>query len=574
MKRQRKAKTKEFSKSKAVRITVIVLAVLIALTGGVFAALNPGNRIAKGVSVNGINVGHMTQEEAKKAITDGKDFAGQAIILKDSVSGAEKSFAWEDAELKRDIDKTVEEAYKIGRGDGLIGNTVSLVKLLFSQMNIPYSYTYNEEKLSGILYDFGVFVNGEQNNYVLEYGDGIVKVKKGTKGQDRDVSDLVEAVISSLQREENSVLLKLETKNPPEPDAESLYKEIYIKPQDATYEIADGKMTITPEQVGREIDKAEAEANIDAIKAGNTVTLKLITLNPEVTESSINAQLFGTVLGKFATSYATSSKNRSDNVELAASRINGIILMPNDEFSYNKVVGQRTAANGFKEAPVFENGETVQGMGGGVCQVSSTLYSAVLYADLQVLERQSHSLTVSYVPKGQDATVAYGSIDFRFKNNTKNPIKITAKTGGKSLEISVWGAKPETQKKVEIINTVTETKSPTVEEVTEPSMKLGERKVISNGKTGYTVATVRKVYENGKEVKAEKMPVSKYKMVPTKVMVGSASVPVFDEVKTEDNEKTEEKTEEKKEEKTEEKTEQKPEKTIERPGANTAQEEE
>jgi len=576
MKRQRKAEKKEFSKSKAVKITAIVIAVLLALTGGVFAALNPGDRIAKGVSVNGVNIGGMTQEQAKKAISDGKDFEGQAILLKDSVSGAEKSFALEDAELKRDIDKTLEEAYKIGRGEGLINDTIALVKLVFSPVDIPYSYTYNDEKLSQILYGFGVFVNGEQNNYVLEFGDGTVTVKRGTKGQDKDVTDLVETVISSLQKGEYSVLLTLEIKNPPEPDLESLYKEIYIEPKDAAYEIADGKMTITPEQTGREIDKAEAEAKMDAIKAGNTVTLKLITLKPEVTESSINAQLFGTVLGKFATSYATSSKNRSDNVELAARKIDGTILMPNEEFSYNKAVGQRTAANGFKEAPVFENGETVQGMGGGVCQVSSTLYSAVLYADLQVLERQSHSLTVSYVPKGQDATVAYGSIDFRFKNNTKGPIKISAKTGGKSLEISVWGAKPEKEKKVEIINTVTETKSPTVEEVTEPTMKAGERKVVSNGKTGYTVATVRKVYENGKEVKSEKMPVSKYKMVPTKVMVGSLSAPVFEDVVAEDKEetKTETKAEEKKEDKTEEKTEPKTEKNIERPGANTAQEEE
>jgi vancomycin resistance protein YoaR len=574
MKRQRKAKTKEFSKSKAVKITAIVIASLLVLTGGVFAALNPGNKIAKGISVNGIKVGGMTLEEAKKAITEEKDSAGSAIMLKDSVSGAEKSFAWEDAEIKKDIDKTAEDAYSIGRGDGLIGNTISLVRLIFSPVDIPYSYSYNEEKLSGILYDFGVFVNGEQNNYVLEFGDGTVKVKKGTKGQDKDVTDLVEAVLSALQREENSVSLTLEIKDPPEPDVESLYNEIYIKPQDASYEIANGKITITPEQTGREIDKDEAKANIDAVKAGSTVTLKLITLKPEVTESSINAELFGTVLGKFATSYATSSKNRSDNVELAASRINGIILMPDEEFSYNKTVGNRTAANGFKEAPVFENGETVQGMGGGVCQVSSTLYSAVLYADLQVLERQSHSLTVSYVPKGQDATVAYGSIDFRFKNNTKGPIKLSAKTGGKSLEISIWGAKPEKEKKVEIINTVLETKSPTVEEVTDPGMKLGERKVESNGKTGYTVATVRKVYENGKEVRSEKMPVSKYKMVPTKVLVGSATVPVFEEVteETKEDSNSEEKQAEKKEEKAEQKTE-KTEKTIERPSANTSQEE-
>ena len=568
MKRERKAEKKKFSKNKALKISAIVLAVLLAVTGGAFAMLNPGDRIAKGVSVNGVNVGNMTQEEAKKVIADGKDIADDAILLKDSVSGAEKTFLAEEAELKKDIDKTVEDAYKIGRGEGLINNTISLVKLVFSPVDIPYSYSYNDEKLSSILYDFGVFVNGEQNNYGLEFGEGTVKVKKGTKGQDKDVTDLKDAVISALQKGENSVSLTLEVKNPPEPSVKSLYDEIYVKPEDATYEIANGKMTITPEVLGREIDKDEAEKQIETIKNGGEVTLKLITLEPEVTEASINAELFGTVLGKYATSYATSSKNRSDNVELAAKRIDGIILMPNEEFSYNSVVGKRTAENGFKEAPVFENGETVQGMGGGVCQVSSTLYSAVLYADLPVLERQNHSMTVSYVPKGQDATVAYGSIDFRFKNNTKGPIKISAKTGGKTVEMSIWGAKPEKEKKVEIINSVVETKAPTVEEVTEPTLKAGERKVISNGKTGYTVATTRKVYENGKEVKSEKMTSSKYKMIPTKVAVGAATVPAFDEVSEEETEKADEKEEEKTD--NAEKTE-KP--VIERPTANETVEE-
>lgn len=570
MKRERKHEKKGFSKKKVVWIVAVAAAVVLAITGGTFAMLNPGDRIARGVSVEGIDVGHMSVEEAKKSISDGKDLTGQVITLKDSVSGAEKSFTVEEAELKRDIDKTVEDAYKIGRGEGLINNTVSLVRLLFSPIDIPYSYSYNDEKLSSMLYGFGVFVNGEQNNYTLEFGDGVVTVKSGTKGQDRNVEDLKEVFLASIQDENYNVLLTLETKDPPVPDVKSLYDEIYIEPKDAAYEIKDGKMTITPEQQGREIDKEEAETKIEAIKSGQTVTLKLVTLNPEVTEASINAELFGAVLGKFATSYATSSKNRSDNVELAARKIDGTILMPGEEFSYNKVVGQRTAANGFKEAPVFENGETVQGMGGGVCQVSSTLYSAVLYADLPVLERQSHSLIVSYVPKGQDATVAYGSIDFRFKNDTKGPIKVSAKTGGKSIEISIWGAKPKVEKKVEIVNSVVETKAPTVEEITEPGMKQGERKVISNGKTGYTVSTVRKVFENGKEVKAEKMTQSKYKMVPTKVAVGSAAAPVFEETSVEVKEDTEPEEKTEKTEKTEEKTE---EKTVERPKANEDSEE-
>lgn len=570
MKRQRK-KERKVNTNKAWIIVASVIGAIVILAGAAVAALNPGSRIARGVHIEGINVGGKTVEKAKELITPEKDFKGQEFILKDSESDAQTGFSAEEIALTYDIDKTVEEAYKIGRGQGLINDAISLVKLVFSPIDVPYTYGYNGEELDKILYEFGVSVNGEQKNYDLEFEEDTVKVKKGSSGQSKDVSDLETAFFDAVRKGETEVLLKLETKSSKEPDVDSLYDEIYIKPQDATYEIANGKMTVTPEVLGREIDKNEAREHIEEIKNGGTATLKLIKLEPEVTEASINADLFGTVLGKFSTSYATSTKNRSDNVELAARKIDGIILMPNEEFSYNTVVGKRTAANGFKEAPVFENGETVQGMGGGVCQVSSTLYSAVLYADLPVLERQSHSLTVSYVPKGQDATVAYGSIDFRFKNDTKGPIKISVKTGGKTIEMSIWGAKPEKEKKVEIINSVVETKSPTVEEIPEPNMKMGERKVISNGKTGYTVATTRKVYVEGKEVKSEKMTASKYKMVPTKVAVGSQSVPVFEDNSGEVTEKTDaedKKEDSEKETKQDTKQETKSETAIERPSAN------
>ncbi|MBR4172774.1 MAG: VanW family protein [Clostridia bacterium] len=578
MKRERK-REKKTSKNRVWIIIASIMGAIIILAGGAFAALNPGSRIARGVHIEGINVGGKTVEKAKELITPEKSFEGQEFTLKDSVSGAETSFSADVVSLTYDIDKTTQEAYKIGRGEGLIADAANLVRLVFSPIDIPYSFGYDKEGLQKILYDFGVSVNGEQMNYALEFGEGIVKVKRGASGQDKDVEDLENAFFEAIKKGENIVTLTLETKEAPVSTAESLYDEIYIEPKDAAYEIANGKMTVTPEVLGREIDKNEAIEQIEKIKNGGEAVLKLITLEPKVTEASINADLFGTVLGKFSTSYATSSKNRSDNVELAARKIDGIILMPNEEFSYNGVVGKRTAANGFKEAPVFENGETVQGMGGGVCQVSSTLYSAVLYSDLPVLERKSHSLTVSYVPKGQDATVAYGSIDFRFKNDTKGPIKISAKTGGKTIEMAIWGAKPEKEKKVEIINSVVETKSPSVEEVADPTLKSGDRKVISNGKTGYTVATTRKVFVDGKEVKSEKMTASKYKMVPTKVAVGSAAVPAFDET-LDNSEKTETDTEKKEEEEAE--TEEKTEKTentekpvIERPSANeTVKEEE
>ena len=365
MRRERKKEGKKqtekmpANKKKILIIVSSVIGALIILAGGAFAALNPGNKIARGVHIEGMSVGGKSVESAKEAIAPDSDFAGRKFVLKDTVSGAQRTLSADEIALSYDIDATVDAAYKVGRDGGFFADAATIVKLLFSPVDIPYQYTCDEDALSSTLYDFGVSVNGEQMNYDLELGDGVVTIKSGQSGQSSDVSDLTAAFWDAVQKGESKILLTLEVKDPPSPDVESLYNELYIAPQDAKYEIANGKMTVTPEVAGREIDKEEAKKYIDDIKNGGSATLKLVSIAPEVTEASINAELFGTVLGKFSTSYSTSSKNRSANVELAASKIDGIILMPNEEFSYNNAVGKRTAANGFKEAPVFENGETV-----------------------------------------------------------------------------------------------------------------------------------------------------------------------------------------------------------------------
>lgn len=156
---------------------------------------------------------------------------------------------------------------------------------------------------------------------------------------------------------------------------------------------------------------------------------------------------FSDVLGSKTTYYNTSVKGRSTNIRLAAEAIDGTVLQPGETFSLNGVVGRRTAAKGYQTAIIFQNGKQVEGLGGGVCQVSSTVYGAVLYADLQVTERSSHQFQVSYTPVSQDAAVYYGSQDFQFVNDTDNPIKIAADASNGSLTVTIYGTKT-TEKKV------------------------------------------------------------------------------------------------------------------------------
>lgn len=146
---------------------------------------------------------------------------------------------------------------------------------------------------------------------------------------------------------------------------------------------------------------------------------------------------------------------RTTNLQLAASKINGTVLMPGETFSYNQVVGARTIAAGYKEAPIYVSGQVVDGLGGGICQITSTLYNAVLYANLQIVERSNHQFVPSYVTASRDATVVYGSIDFKFKNNREYPIKLVCSVSGGLATFQIFGLKSDNEYDVEIYSRVT-----------------------------------------------------------------------------------------------------------------------
>ncbi|MEG2380317.1 MAG: VanW family protein, partial [Oscillospiraceae bacterium] len=205
------------------------------------------------------------------------------------------------------------------------------------------------------------------------------------------------------------------------------------------------------------------------------------TTPPAVTSEMLTADLYSETLGSYNSDFGGSSAPRANNVRLASKKMNGTELMPGEVFSYNNIVGERSRANGFQAAPVFVGNKVESGLGGGVCQPSSTLYSAVLYANLEIVERNQHSLSVSYMPGGMDATVSYGSLDFRFKNNTPYPVKVLAIPDGGTLKCSILGYNPE-KTSVQIVRS-------------------------SNGSSFYVTRIVKK---DGVEVSREKMPSSTY----------------------------------------------------------------
>ncbi len=225
-------------------------------------------------------------------------------------------------------------------------------------------------------------------------------------------------------------------------------------------------------------------------------------------------------ISAFTTAFNTAELNRSHNLYMAASGINGSMVAPQEIFSFNHKVGMRTLEKGYKDAMVIVGGKFEPGLGGGVCQVSSTLYNACLLAGLEIVERSNHALAVSYVPLGQDATVVYGLQDFRFKNNTAYPIYIRAVTSGGRLTINFY-SNLASKKNIKITNTVDQTIAfKTITEI-DPELKSGEQKIDNAGRSGYVVRSFRTFYDSsGQVIKTEKLARDTYRPLDKLIKVG------------------------------------------------------
>ena len=195
----------------------------------------------------------------------------------------------------------------------------------------------------------------------------------------------------------------------------------------------------TESKVGIAFDVAEAQPLWDAASTGDTVTIPATLTQPEMTQERLQKHLLADKLATKTTSLSGSSSNRITNVKLAAEKINGVILQPGQTFSYNDVLGQRTKANGFKEAGAYSGGQVVQEVGGGICQVSSTLYYCAMVSNLKINTRTCHYFPVAYIEPGMDATVSWGGPEFKFTNSREYPIEIKAYVEKNSITVEIWG---------------------------------------------------------------------------------------------------------------------------------------
>lgn len=233
------------------------------------------------------------------------------------------------------------------------------------------------------------------------------------------------------------------------------------------------------------------------------------------------------VESEFTTHFPTSKTNRCSNIKLASSKFNGLVLMPGDRISFNNTVGRRTEKAGFQIAGVYKNGKHDFDVGGGICQVSTTLYNAALFANLKIVHRHNHSMPVAYVPLGRDATVDYGVLDLDIENNLDHPIALNSEYQPGKLTFRILGQKDKGLE-VKIETDGRQRWNPGTQIVVDPTLAAGVRKVVDKGASGQQINTYRVVYRDGKFVKREALGTSYYKGGQKIVAVGRAVSPAAD----------------------------------------------
>lgn len=290
----------------------------------------------------------------------------------------------------------------------------------------------------------------------------------------------------------------------------AISKEINTDAKDAEIRLVNGKINIIDHEIGKRVLKEDLLGLIDHnINKLEDITIPVEDVMPAVTNKLL-ARING-IIGEYSTSFKGSSKNRIENIRLSANAISNKLILPGEEFSYNKATGPRTAESGYREANVIIGGELTPDIGGGVCQTSTTLYNALLLADLTILERHNHSIPVGYVPIGQDAAVAYGYLDLKFKNPFDFPIFLHTKLTGDRLYVYIYGDKNVKDYTVKITSQIVETIQPKTEIIFDSSMEPGENILIQKGRTGYKVVTYKSIIKDGKVVSKEQITKDHYR---------------------------------------------------------------
>ena len=487
-----------------------------------FAVINrKSSKIVKGVSISNIDVSNLTKEEAIKKLEEVYGSKSEKKIYL-SYGEFDSSITYEALEVRYQIENAIKQAYDVGREGNIFQENFEILKTWYKNININIEVTIDNDMIDQIAQNINNSIDGAvvQPSYYVENDNSKLIITSGKEGVKVDEKKLLEEIYKVLDEntdDEQKIEIPVVQDIPEKINIEKIHDEIYKEVKDAYY--TKDPFTIHPEENGIDFDVEAAKAMLQEEKPEYEIALKIT--KPKKTVKDIGTEAFPDLLATFSTNYQASNVSRTTNLKLASNKINGTVILPNEEFSYNKVVGERTISAGYKMAATYSNGQVVDGLGGGICQISSTLYDAVVMANLNVTTRRNHQFVTSYVPAGKDATVVWGAQDFKFVNSRKYPVRIVATVEGGVATVQIWGIKEEVEYNISIETKKVATIEYTTQYVQDASLPVGQQKVIQAGNNGRKVEAYKVTKLNGQVVSTTLLSRDTYNAMKRIVHVGA-----------------------------------------------------
>ncbi len=502
-------------------VAVILVVIALLFTFGFGIANLSNDKILKGVTIANVDVSDMTKEEAIDAIDRlYREDSNRSLSLryKDyiiSISAEDVGFSYTNA------DELVEEAYTYGREGNIIENNFTVLKSYMNEeKKIDIEAKINYQKLEELVKEMvsGDSIFSKDDSYEVS-GDKLL-ITKGIDGERIDYTKLGIDVLEAFKAKQEEVEIPIVISKSTPLNMNEVYAQVHKNPVNASYKEGEN-FEVIEEVNGVDFDLQSAKTAYANLPSGETLEIALTIVEPEIKLENLGDVLFKNLISTYTSNYDKSDKNRVANLEIAANKCNNTILYPGEEFSFNNALGHRTTANGYKMGDSFAGGKVVKTVGGGICQVSSTLYNAVLRADLTVTSRTAHGMYVQYVPQSTDATVVDNSIDFKFRNDRKYPVKIVTTCENGVVTASIYGIKNEDEPTIEIETKILETKNYSVVRQNNSTMKKGTTKEVQKPVNGY-VSEAYKVYlKNGKEISRELISKDTYAPINQIINVGT-----------------------------------------------------
>lgn len=450
MKTKNKKSKRKLSRKKLLKRRIAASVFLICLIALYCLACSmlKDHVIWKNVTVNGISLKGLTKKAAADALAENfkETYADKALSVRLNNQTYTINIS---AVLDFDPSKEIKDAYSLGHRHWLMrGIDWVLAHTLYreNEKTDAYPYAKQPDKLKEAITASGLPDHDPAGETTWELTDTALVVHKGQKTISADLDALQALMISSIEKHDYSSIIEcpVKEKEPHETDFSKIHEEIYQEKQNATLD-KENNYAVIPSKNGISFDTAAAQSSYDACEPGGQFEVPLIIDEADITTEDMNENLFQAELASYSTNGGGSAGRRA-NIDLAVKACDGIILLPGETFSYNDVLGERTAERGYQPAGAYSEGEVVEQLGGGICQVSSTLFAALLHTDLEIVTRSNHSMPVSYLPMGMDATVSWGGPEFKFKNNLTYPIKLSATYSGGTITFKILGAKTDVRK--------------------------------------------------------------------------------------------------------------------------------